>query len=250
MAFPVVQATNESADTATSTSIVVAIPDGSTTIGELILVVVAKGGSGTAAGVNALTGWSEIVDEAVLRGAFVACHEVDGTEGWTGTGDTVTFTTTQVNRNAHCSFRISGAEAPGTQLPQISAVATGTSQAPNPNSLAPTGGSKDYLWLTFFTMAGEEADDDTWVNNAATNYGNLMQKTSGVGGTNVGANLGISRRTNTAASEDAVWPAASTDQSLAWRAFTIAVHPASAPAAVRPRPIQVNLQARWRSSLW
>ncbi|MGH9249156.1 MAG: hypothetical protein ACRD0W_06535 [Acidimicrobiales bacterium] len=232
MTFPIVEGTNESANTATAATIDVSLP-ASIAAGELLLVVVAKGGSGTAAGVNAETGWTELVDEAVLRGAFVAYRQADG-----GEGATVQFDTSQVNRSAHMAFRISGAEAVGTQPPEISAVATGTSAAPDSNTCTPTGGAKDYLWLTFFTQAGEEADDDTWVNNAATNYGNLMQKTSGIGGTNVGANLGLSRRENNAASEDAVWPAASTDQSLAWRAFTIAIHPAAAPAE-DPRPTRL-----------
>lgn len=220
MAFPVVEAVNESNTAAAGTSHVVALP-GSIAAGDLLIVIIAKART-AAVTINALAGWTELLDENVLNGMFVAYRWADGTEG-----ASVTFTSSAANRAAHLSFRISGAVNPATQAPELSAVNTGTSNAPDPNSLSPTGGAKDYLWITFFGLnaAGEEADDDTWCNNAATNYGNLLQKSSGTGGTNVGAYLAASRRTNNATSEDAVWPTGSTDQALGWRAYTLAIHP-------------------------
>lgn len=222
-AFPAIQGTPaESAQAATTTSHVVALP-ASIAAGELLLVIMAK--DATATTINALAGWNELIDENVARGLFVAYRTATG-----GEGASVTFTSAAAIRSAAIAYRISGQNA--TLIPQISAVATGTSQAPNPNSLAPLGGAKNYLWFTLFTLAGEEADDDTWTNNAATNYANLLQKTSGTGGTNVGASLAVCNRTNNAASEDAVWPAASIDVSLGWRAFTIAIHPVATQTSV------------------
>lgn len=218
MAFPVVETTAESAQTAQTTTHVVTMPSGIAS-GDLLLVFMA--GGGTAFTLNALTGWTELIDENAARGLHALYRQADGTEG-----ASISLTSTVSDRSASIAYRISGAENPATQAPQISTVATGTSQAPDPSTCTPTGGAKDYLWFTLFTLAGEEADDDTWTNNAATNYGNLLQKTSGTGGTNVGASIAVCHRTNNAASEDAVWPAASLDQSLAWRAFTVAVHPA------------------------
>jgi len=219
--FPTVEATNETSITAAGTSHAVNLP-ASIAAGDLLLVILAGGGT-NALQFNALGGWSELLDENVTFGAHVWYREADGAEG-----ATVTFTSTASSRSAAISYRISGAEDPATQAPEISSVGTGTSNAPNPNTVTPTGGAKDYLWITFFANGStEEADDDTWLNNAATNYSNPLQVTSGTGGTNVGAILGASQRTNNAASEDAVWPASSTDTSAAWRAFTIAVHPSS-----------------------
>jgi len=217
VAFPTKQGTPaESATTTAGTSHVVNLP-GSLVVGEEIIVIMGKAQAVT---INALTGWTELVDENVANGAFVARHIVDGTEG-----ATVTFTSSGSTKSASLAYRISG-HGSASIAPQISTVATGTSNAPNPSSLSPTGGAKDYLWITFFVQAGEEADDDTWTNNAATNYSGLVQVTSGTAGT-AGTNCSVaaSDRTNNAASEDAVWPAASTDQAIGWRAFTISIQP-------------------------
>jgi hypothetical protein len=179
----------------------------------------------TSATINALTGWTELVDEAIASGAFVAWRLVDGTEG-----ATTTFTSSASTKSATIVYEISGQSA---LAPEISAVASASTNAPNPNTCTPTGGAKDYLWITFFVMgaASEEADDDTWVNNAATNYGSLLQKSAGTVGTNIGAAVASCHRTNNAASEDAAWPAASTDLTIVWRSFTIAVHPAQLVSA-------------------
>ncbi len=219
MAFPQVltggSAPTESATTTAGTSHVVNLPPGAT--GNLFLLVMGKGT--TSATINALAGWTELVDENQASGAFCAWRTCDGTEG-----TTTTFTSSASTKSATIVYEISGQSA---VAPQISAVASASTNAPDPNSLTPTGGAKDYLWITWFVMgqASEEADDDTWVNNAATGYGSLLQKTSAVAGTNIGAAVASCHRTNNAASEDAVWPAASTDQTITWRSFTVAVHP-------------------------
>jgi hypothetical protein len=111
-----------------------------------------------------------------------------------------------------------------SQAPQISTVATGTSTSPNATTVTPTGGAKDYLWISAFYMAGEEANDDTWVNSAPTNFTNLLQVTSGTASTAAtNCEVASAEFTSNAASMDA--GAFSTDQSLAWRAYTLAVHP-------------------------
>jgi hypothetical protein len=228
VAFPVVEATNKSANTTAGTSHVVSLPTG-IVAGHLLIALVASGGTNAQQFDVSGVGWSELVDENATFGMHVFYRWADGSEG-----STVTFTCTGSSRTAHITYRISGAVNPATQVPQISAVSVGAaSNNPNPNTVTPTGGAKDYLWITFFANGGtEEADDNTWANNAATNYGNLLQSTSGTGGTNVGAVLASSHRTNNAASEDAVWPVGSTDISATWRAFTLAVHPAPpAPSA-------------------
>lgn len=217
MAFPSIVGTPaESATTTAGTSHVVNLPSGAS--GNLFLLVMGKGT--TSATINALTGWTELVDENQASGAFCAWHRCDGTEG-----ATTTFTSSASTKSATIVYEITG-DSTG-QAPQISAVASASTDAPNPNTVTPTGGAKDYLWITWFVMgaANEEADDDTWVNNAATNYGSLLQKTSGTAGVNVGAAVAACHRTNNAASEDAAWPAGSTDQTITWRSFTVAVHP-------------------------
>jgi len=222
VAFPVVETTNESSLATAGTSHIVSLPSG-IVAGNLILVLLDKGS--TSASFNALAGWTEIVDEALANGIAIWAREADGTEG-----ATVTFTSTASTRSAHISYRISGAADLLTQQPQVGTVVTGTSVSPTAGATTPTGGAKDYLWITMFGTAGEEADDDTWVNSAPTNYGTLIQKACGTAGTNLGGMIGSAHRTANAASEDA--GTFNKDVSSAWRAYTVAVHPASASILV------------------
>lgn len=218
MAFPVIQATNKSSTNTAGTSHAVSLP-ASIVAGELLLIILDKGS--TSASFNTLTGWTEIVDEAAANGITVWARQADGAEG-----ATVTFTSDANTRSAEISFRISGAQLLATQAPELSTVATGTSTAPNATTCTPTGGAKDYLWITFAGMAGEEADDDTWANTPPSNYlpSPPLQKSCGTAGTNLGGLICAASRTLNAASEDA--GAFDVDSSAAWRAYTIAVHPA------------------------
>jgi hypothetical protein len=224
VAFPVVETTNESSVNTAGTSHAVTLPTGIVS-GNLILILLDKGS--TAATMNALAGWTELVDENAGNGITIWYRQSDGTEG-----ATVTFTSSASTRSAHASYRISGAENPATQAPQLSTVATGTSVNPNATTCTPTGGAKDYLWITMFGMAGEQADDNTLVTTTPTNYGTTIEKTCGTAGTNLGGMIGSAHRTANAASEDAgAWTAI---DNAAWRAYTIAVHPGAAPPPAPP----------------
>lgn len=210
--MPTIQATNESAVTSAGTSHTVNLPSG-IQAGDLLIVLI---GHSVAATINSLTGWNELVDDGVANGVGVLWRRADGTEG-----STISVGTSASTKSCHISYRIS--DANNTSAPAVSAVTTGTSNAPDPGNCNPAK-SRSWLWITFFVQAGEEADDDTWCNNAATSYANLLQKTTGTGGlpaTN--CSIASCDRTATASSEDAVWPAGSTDQSLGWRAHTLGI---------------------------
>lgn len=230
MAFPVVEATAESATATAGTSHIVSLPAGIVS-GELILILSAKGS--TAATFNALAGYSELVDENAANAFTIWAHQGDGTEG-----ATVTFTSSASTRSAEVSYRISGAQPLATQAPELSTVATGTSVNPNATTCTPTGGARDYLWITTFAMAGEQADDDTLVTATPTNYTNTLEKTCGVAGTNLGGMIASAERQLNAASEDAgAWTAI---DNAAWRAYTIAVH----PAPPQPPPVLAVMPPR------
>lgn len=226
MAFPAVRSSNESSTNTAGTTHTLNYP-GTISAGDTLLILLGKGS--VAATMDAVADWTEIVDENSARGGFIAWKKATGSE--TGT---INFTSSASTKSASVMYAISGATDPTVTPPQASTVATDTSDAPNPTTCTPTGGAKDYKWITFFILGGtgEELDDDTWCNNAATGYSNLLQKTSGVAGTNIGAYIASCDRNNNAPSEDAEWPAGTTDQSLAWRAWTIALHPA--PPVVSP----------------
>lgn len=216
MAFPVVQTTAESATVTAGTSHVITLPSG-IQAGDLILIVLDKGS--TAATVNAHADYTELLDENAGNGLYIAYRRAVGGES------NPTLVTSANTRTATIAFRISDAENPATQAPQIGTTATGTSLTPDPPSVTPTGGAKDYLWVAFAGMALEEADDDTWANTPPTNFtpSPPLQKSCGTAGTNLGGLILAAYRQANAASQD---PGTfGVDTSAAWRAQTIAVHP-------------------------
>lgn len=228
MAFPVVQATAETAVTTAGTSHTITLPTG---IGESDLILLIINIGSTAATFNALTGWTELLDEGVAGGLMIAWY--------TGTGvpSNPTFTSSASTRSATIAYRIGGADKSVT--PQIGTTGVGTSATPNPPSVTPTGGVvKDYLFIACFGQTGEEADDDTWANTPPTNYlpSPPLQKSCGVAGTNLGGLVAAaSRQLNTGSAED---PGTfGVDVSNTWRAQTIIVHPALEPTLLMPTRI-------------
>ena len=218
MAFPVVAATNESSTNTAGTSHTVNLPTG-IAAGHLLIVCLDKGS--TSATVNALTGWTELLDEASANGLYIAYRWADGTEG-----STITLTTSASTRSAEITFRITGAQNPATQAPQIGTTGTGTSATPDPPAVTPTGGAKDYLWIAFFGAAGEELDDDTWSDTPPASFtpSPPLQKSCGTAGTNLGGLIAAaSRQFNGATLNPGTF---AKDVSAAWRSQTIAVHPA------------------------
>ncbi len=217
MASPVVAATNESSTTTAGTNHTVTLPTG---INARDLLVVCMNKGSTSASINALAGWTEILDEAVANGLFIAYR-------WATGGDSnPTFVSSASTRDATISFRITGAIDPAVQAPEdAAATATGTSTTPNPPSISPTGGSKDYLFIAMFGMAGEFADDDAWVTASPSGYTptDPLSKACGTVGTNLGGIVAAASRQATTDTED---PGTFTATSAAWRAQTIAIHPA------------------------
>ena len=220
MASPVVEQVVESSTNTAGTSHVVTLP--TATSGQLLLVLLDKGS--TAATVNAHASLTELLDENSANGLYVAYRWMDGTEP-----ASYTLTSSANTRAAVLAYRISGAVNPATQAPQIGTTATGTSATPDPPASATPGSSKDYLFIAFAGMAGEEADDDTWGNTPPTNYtpSPPRQKSCGTAGTNLGGLiLSAERALTTGVAEN---PGTfGVDVSAAWRAQTIMVHPDTA----------------------
>ena len=218
MASPSVVGTPaETAISTAGTSHVVNLPAGAT--GNLLVAIMNKGS--TAATVNALTGWTELLDENSANGLYIAYRVCDGTEG-----STTTFTLSASTRGAWIVYEISGQIDPATQAPQIGTTATGSSVSPDPPSVSVTGGAKDVLTIACFGRDGEEADDDTWVTAAPSGFGTLLQKACGVAGTNLGGMIATAHlASNTATSNPGVFTCATG----AWRAQTIVIHPVIPP---------------------
>jgi hypothetical protein len=167
--------------------------------------------------VDALAGWNELLDEAIVLGLYIAWRLADGTEG-----TTTTFTLSSATRGAWIVYEISGMADPGTQAPQVGTTATGSSVNPDPPSVSVTGGSKDILTIACFGRAGEEADDDTWVTAAPAGFGSLLQIACGVAGTNLAGMVATAHLASTTATSN---PGTFTCATGAWRAQTVVVHP-------------------------
>lgn len=215
MAFPVVEGTAESSVNTAGTSHTVTLP-ASIAASDLVLITMDIGS--TSATLNALTDWGELLDEASANGLKILRY--------TGAGvpSNPTFTSSASTRSASIAWRISGVNK--AIAPEIGTTGTGTSATPDPPASAAPSSTKDYLFIAFAGMAGEEADDDTWGNTPPANYtpSPPLQKSCGTAGVNLGGLiLAASRQLNTGSAED---PGTfGVDVSAAWRAQTVMVHP-------------------------
>jgi len=237
VASPVVEQVVESAvETTAVTAHTVNLP--TATAGHLLIIIADKGSTSATITVTAGPSLTELLDEASANGLYIAYRWMDGTEG-----STLTLTTSAATRLVEIAYRISGAENPATQAPQIGTTGTGTSATPDPPASAAPGATKDFLFIAFAGMAGEEADDDTWGNTPPTNYtpSPPRQKTCGTVGTSLGGLiLSAERALNTGAAEN---PGTfGVDVSAAWRSQTIMVHP-PAPVDQTPTPSAIAAPA-------
>lgn len=180
---------------------------------------------------SGLTGWTALVSndtsDATDDSDYIWYKTSDGTEA-----TTVSVTFSATTKIAAVAFLISGAENAAIQAPEASTVMnfTTTANTANATTVTPTGGLKDYLFYSLLGYDGESGSP----TGAPSGYVGLNSTNTGTGGA-VATNcvVGESRKAATAASEDAgnwTHPAAATGGS----AWTIAVHPAGAAAAVIP----------------
>ena len=210
MASPAVQTRATSSESTGTTSHTVTLPSGIAS-GDLLIIKFSVNNTVRTVTWPGAPDYTEFFDAQIgsdqrLRAAY---RQADG-----GEGSTITVTTDGNTRSTHNSRRITGHEDPATQAPEVSSGATGTSTTPNSDSLTPTGGSKDYLWLAIVGSEGQSA------SAAPTNYTDLLT----VDVTNCAAHS--AERALTAASED---PGTFTiGASVGWVAATIAIHPAAA----------------------
>jgi hypothetical protein len=220
MAHPVIEGVAESSLATAGTSHPVTLP---ASIAESDLVLILMDIGSTSATLNALTDWTESLDEAVANGLKIIRY--------TGAGvpSEPTFVTTASTRSAQFAYRISGADK--SIAPQIGTTATGTSATPNPPSVTPTGGvSKDYLSIPFYGAAGEELDDDTWSDTPPSGWSPTppRQKSCGTAGTNLGGLIAAAERAITQGT--AIDPGTfAKDVSAAWRAQHVLIHPLATP---------------------
>jgi hypothetical protein len=210
--FPAVQDTNTSGESSDVTSHTVNLP-ANISAGDLLIVFFSCDANETVTWPIG-DGWASIFHQTNANTLDIGYKIADGTEG-----ATITVTTGSAEQSAHISYRITGNHR--YAAPEVSTGATGNSTSPNPDSLTPTGGAKDYLWIA---VEGNDAGE------AASAYpSNYTNGQTNAVGTTGGANIAVARRELNASSED---PAAFTIPLKKWIACTVAVHPRIAATAV------------------
>jgi hypothetical protein len=122
------------------TSHTVNLPDGSNVVGRLVVVCAAADGTPT---FTFPAGWTELFDSSDVEVALgIAYREIDGTEGFDGSGDTITITTSIGEPTAHISYLARNANSSNVE---VSTAVTGTNTNPDPGSVTPSGGYDNYL---------------------------------------------------------------------------------------------------------
>lgn len=170
-------------------------------------------------------GWT-VLGEIEQAAGSLAClvpawRLADGTEG-----ATISVTTTNTTRQAHCCLRITGAADPTVTAPTTQAgVAATNTNTPDPPNCNPAV-SKDYLFVAAFcSSAGRITSADP------TNYTHSSQTNGSNSGTVTHAGVGVATRQLTAASDNPgtfTTTGGTTEETVAQ---TIAIHPAAAAAA-------------------
>ena len=176
-------------------------------------------GSGTSGTWTAPTGWTDITkNQFNLPRNAMFYRKVDDTEG-------ATATVTQGTSREMSYIVLEIGPWHGTTAPEISAVATGDSTAPDPSSLNPAGWDvEDTLWLAHILQDLDAADSGA-VSAVPANY-------TLVGSAEIYAEQGmncIAKRELAAASEDA--GAFTTSPADSWRAYMMAIRPGSSGGA-------------------
>lgn len=153
-----------------------------------------------------------------------------------GSGDTMSIfyrdtdasdvgvTTVTVNGTAALKFSGTCWRITGGNTPEVSSIATGNDDLPDPPSFSPSGGAKDYLWIWTGGWEGEQTNPPT---GNPTNYSNPVGGSGETAGALTGncRTAGATRQNNTATEDPPSWQISASDQ---WSAWTVAVPPAAA----------------------
>lgn len=219
MAFPAVESTAVTDGSAAATSHAVNLP-ATVSAGALLIIV----GRVSVAGAVAVTGggWTITQDSSDGSDDVTFWMYRDTLAAGTEDGSTITVTHGSGKLSA-VSFSITGAESPATRSPEASTVAVGTGTAPNATTCTPTGGAKDYLWIT-----AHGADGEHTVSGYPYASNNVVSSTGTGGAVTTNTRTAVCTTNVNAASLDAGAFTTSINVNAGWTAWTIAVHPTTA----------------------
>lgn len=171
-------------------------------------------------------GWSVLLannsSDASDDNTAMYYRKADGTEG-----STLSLTLSTTNRGAAIVWRITGAADPTITPPEITTSLYTTGNT-NPVSITPTGGSKDYLWITTLANDGTGGASSGGQPSGYSNF--IDQQDGGGGGAATKDRVQGASKTSTASSEDpGVWTNSAPNSGGI--STTIAVYPAGPTAA-------------------
>src|SRR5262245_15707361 len=218
-----------SAPAATATGNCVApLPD-NLAAGDLVLVFVRIMGGASTVSWPASPAWIEILDDvsdASNDTTALAYRYITGTEGWSGTGNSITLTNSSA-KSVSIAWRITGAADPATIAPFLSSVGVGTGGTISPVPSLHTGTSRDYLGMTLAAWDGAVI---VTPGTPPTGYSDVGSISSGTGGTS-GQNGWVTSasKTATAASDSpSAWGSLGGSVNAGWTAITLAIPPVPA----------------------
>jgi hypothetical protein len=219
--FSTVVNTSHGARASNATTHVLNLPNGSNVVGRRVVLFVDLDEQQV---ITWPSGWTELtsVDGPSGNGRlFAIFRDIDGSEGFTGTGDTISCTVPATDMSSHAgiSFEAGTFNPTAPEFATVSQATTGTD--PNPPNLTPTGGALDYVWIAVGAADGAAA-----FTVYPTNYSsNQVTDRGGAAGSTA---IAIATRNLNAAAEN---PGAFTIDIAEQRtAMTLAIAPFSAPA--------------------
>lgn len=211
MAYPVVAAVNGGNDIADDTDHTVNLP-ADISADDLLLVFFASDDVPT---ITLPEGWTELFQTASgIYVKFGAWYRIaDGEEG-----ATITATTSNAQRTAHTSYRITGY----TGTPEVGTPAVEVTSTPNPPSLTPTWGAQETLW---FAACGYD-----WNRTVSEYPADYTDGRNDFSNRSAGCGIGIARRELNAVSEDpGTFTISAIDECVS---NTVAIQPEEAPPPV------------------
>lgn len=223
MAFPVIETVGETNGSGAATNKVCNLPAGIVS-GDLLILELRSNAADTH---STPAGWTSLVlndaSDASNDTQSIWYRVADGTEG-----ASVTVNGTASSKFTSVSLRISGHDS--ATAPALSAVATGTTAAPNSATLTPAGGAKDFLWLSLGGWEGGQADPPTFPTNYTLGQ---VAASSGTGGSTATNSRSASsgRQLNAATEDPGAYAISASDD---WNMRTLAVYPTPPAAAANP----------------
>lgn len=225
MAFPSERSQASSSSTAAETTHTVNLP-GTIRAGDVILVFIRVAVAGAIGWPDAT--WNELFDgspDASDDQVAAAWRKADGTEG-------ATISVTSGNgKFVSMAYAYRDAADPTLTPPDQAAATGGGGTEPDSPSLVASGGTKDYYWLSIYSMEGEQTGITAYPANYTLNQSGIV--TTGTGGA-VTTNCTMAsagRQVNGASENPGIWDVTGTLDD--WAAYTFAIH----PAAVIPAPL-------------